>query len=188
MSLHRLPAVRTLPLLAAIGASCACLPAHAQLKPGAVFVQAGPGEDHLKAVSVGALWPWAWRKQALGGEWSANTEVFLSTWRADAIGGGNRSFLQVGVVPLFRYTLDQGRSPWFGEIGIGLSILDRQFVTPTKTFATRWNFSDNLAVGRSFGDKGQHEVSLRWQHSSNGGAKHPNPGIDIGLVRYTMRF
>lgn len=181
----RLPVVPTLALLAAFAA---CAPAQAQLQPGAVFVQAGKGEDSMTAASVGALWPWAWRKQAWGGEFSGNTEVFLSTWRADAIGGGKRSYNQVGIVPLVRYTFDQGRSPWFAEIGIGLSMLDRQFVTPTKTFATRWNFSDNLAIGRSFGAKNEHEVSLRWQHSSNGGAKHPNPGLDIGLVRYAYRF
>lgn len=181
-------ALRPLALLAAFAASCACVPAHAQLKPGAVFLQAGSGEDGLAAASVGALWPWAWRAQALGGQWSANTEVFIGTWRADALGGGKRSYVQVGVVPLVRYTLDQGRSPWFAEIGIGLSVLNRDFVTPSKAFGTTWNFSDNVAVGRSFGDKGQHEVSLRWQHTSNGGIKKPNPGMDIGFVRYTMRF
>lgn len=190
MTLLRSPALRPLALLAAFAAACACVSAHAQLKPGAMYLQAGSGEDSLRAVSVGALWPWAWKTStfAAGGQWSGNTEVFLSNWRADAIGGGKRNYLQAGIVPLFRWTPDQGRSPWFAEIGIGLSILDRDFVTPTKTFATAWNFSDNLAVGRSFGDKGQHELSLRWQHSSNGGAKKPNPGMDIGFVRYTVKF
>jgi lipid A 3-O-deacylase len=182
------PALRPLALLAAFAASCAVLPAHAQFKPGAMYLQAGSGEDNLSAASVGVLWPWAWKKQAFGGQWSANTEVFLSTWRAERAGGGKRSYLQAGIVPLFRWTPDQGRSPWFAEIGIGLSLLDRDFVTPTKTFGTTWNFSDNLAVGRSFGDKGQHEISLRWQHTSKGGVKKPNPGLDIGLVRYSLKF
>lgn len=188
MTSHSLPAVRNLALLAAFAASSACIPAHAQFKPGAVYLQAGSGEDSLAAASVGALWPWAWRKQMFGGEWSGATEVFLGNWRAEAIGGGQRDYLQIGVVPLLRFTLDQGRSPWFAEIGIGVSVLDRDFATPTKAFGTRWNFSDNVAVGRSFGDKGQHEVSLRWQHTSNGGVKKPNPGMDIGFVRYTRQF
>jgi lipid A 3-O-deacylase len=186
MPSFRPPAVLRATALLAIAA--ACVPAQAQFKPGAVFVQAGGGDDGLTAVSIGALWPWAWRAQALGGQWSVNTELFVSTWRADAISGGERSYVQLGVMPLLRYTFDQGRSPWFAEAGIGLSVLDREFVTPTKRFGTTWNFSDNLAIGRSFGAKGEHEVSLRWQHTSNAGLKQPNPGLNTGLVRYTMRF
>ena len=184
-SISPLAVLRTTALLATVAAF---VPAHAQLKPGAVFVQAGAGEEGLSAASVGVLWPWSWRAQALGGQWSVNTELFASSWRADAAGGGSRSYVQLGLVPLVRYTFDEGRSPWFAEIGIGISVLDRRFATPAKTFGTTWNFTDNLAIGRSFGAKGEHEISLRWQHTSNGGLKQPNPGLDAGLVRYTRRF
>ncbi len=182
---------RTLRLASAVALACtfACGAVQAQgLKPSAVFVQGGSGEDSVRAVSVGALWPWAWRTTLWGGEVSAQTELFVSNWRAREFGGGHQNFLQLGLVPLFRLTPDAGKSPWFFEAGIGLAIHDQRFVTPDKTFSTRWNFSDNFAVGRAFGAKNQHEVSLRWQHTSNGGAKKPNPGLDLVLVRYTAKF
>ena len=158
------------------------------LRPGAVFVQAGAGESGLRAAGVGLLWPWAWRAQAWGGELSLQTELFASYWRARSLAGGRASYTQVGLLPLLRLRLDEGRSPWFIEGGIGLSLTDRLFVTPERRMGSRWNFSDSLALGRQFGDSGQHELSLRWQHTSNAGLKQPNPGVDLLMLRYSSWF
>lgn len=158
------------------------------LRPGGFFVQGGGGEDQVGVVSAGLLWPWQWRTTLAGAEVTAQTELFFSNWRARQVGGGRQNVVQVGLVPLFRLRPSGGQSPWFFEAGIGLSVTDKRFVTPDKTFSTRWNFSDNLAVGRNFGAQGEHEVSLRWQHSSNAGVKKPNPGLDLLMVRYATRF
>ena len=164
-------------------------PAAAQdLRPAVAFVQAGSGEDEAGVVSAGVRWPWAWRTTAWGGEWTGATELFGSWWHTRDIAGGHQGIVQVGLVPVLRYRLSQGRSPWFAEIGIGLSITDKRYQSPNKTFSTRWNFSDNLAVGRSFGARNEHELSLRWQHTSNGGAKKPNPGLDLVMLRYARAF
>lgn len=174
--------------LAALAAA-ASVPVAAQgLRPASWFVQAGAGENSVQAASVGVQWPWSWRGSALGGELTAHTELFASLWRARDFGGGRQNFVQLNLVPMLRYRFDAGRSPWFAEIGIGLSVTDKTFVTPDKTFSTRFNFSDNLALGRNFGAKGEHEVSLRWQHTSNAGIKKPNPGLDLVLVRYATSF
>lgn len=159
-------------------------------RPAWGFVQGGAGasDGEVAAVSVGALWPWAWRAGALGGEFSARTELYGSYWRAREFAGGHKQFVQLGLVPLLRWRPDAGRSPWFVEGGIGLSLLNRDYVTPDKQFSTRWNFSDNLAVGRSFGPQRERELSLRWQHISNAGIKKPNPGEDFLFVRYAVRF
>jgi lipid A 3-O-deacylase len=167
----------------------AAAPAAAQDgSPASFFVQGGSGEDGVRAASVGVQWPWAWRTAALGGEWSARTELFGSMWRAHAVGGGHENFFQLGLVPLLRYRFAEGRSPWFVEGGIGLSVTDKRFVSRDKEFGTSWNFSDNLAVGRSFGEQGRQEVSLRLQHTSNGGLKKPNPGLNLVLLRYASAF
>lgn len=158
------------------------------LRPGAVFVQAGGGETDLGAASAGLLWPWAWRAHALGGEVGLQTELFASHWRARGLSGSRQGYTQIGVLPLLRYRLDEGRSPWFIEGGIGLSLTDRLFSTPARSMGSRWNFSDNLALGRQFGEQGRHEWSLRWQHTSNAGLKKPNPGLDLVLLRYSARF
>lgn len=165
----------------------ATAPAAAQDGRSVFFVQGGSGEKGVDAASVGVQWPWAWRSAALGGELSARTELFGSAWRADTA-GGRENFFQLGLVPLLRYRFAEGRSPWFLEGGIGVSVMDKRFVTRDRAFGSTWNFSDTVAVGRSFGEQGRHEVSLRLQHTSNAGVKKPNPGLNLVMLRYAGAF
>jgi hypothetical protein len=182
--------LRPRPVLLALTTALACAAQAQDWRPASAFAQIGGGasDSNVTAASVGALWPWAWKAQALGGEFSALTELYGSYWHARDFGGGHRGFVQLGLVPLLRYRLDQGRSPWFVEGGIGASVTHRRYVTPDKTFSTNWNFSDNLAVGRSLGADRQGELSLRWQHISNAGIRKPNPGEDFLFVRYARSF
>jgi lipid A 3-O-deacylase len=159
----------------------------ADWRPGGAFVQGGAGE-HVQCLTVGVSWPWEWKRMARGGEWSLNTELFASHWQAHSAGGGRQGFTQVGVVPMLRLRFDQGRSPWYVEAGIGLTLLDRDYRTPHKQFGTRFNFIDSIAVGRNFGTRGEHELSLRAVHVSNADIRKPNPGEDFLQLRYAMRF
>ena len=174
--------------IAALGAA-ATAPALAQdWRPAWAFGQVGSNPDRVENVGAGVAWPFAWKRQALGGEFSAAAELSVNYWHARDFSGGHRGFWSVGLVPLLRYRLADGRSSWFVEGGIGLVASDKRYDTPDKTFSTRLNFSDNLAVGRSFGRDWNQEVSLRLQHVSNAGIKKPNPGEDFVLVRYAFRF
>jgi lipid A 3-O-deacylase len=150
------------------------------------FVQAGVGEQAVRAVSLGVAWGLPWRD--VDGGITTRIELFASDWRTPLAGGGHRSLVQVGVVPTLRLRPQSGRSPWFIDAGIGLSLLDGDLRMPRRTFSTRLNFSDNLGLGRSFGARGEQEVSLHLQHTSNGGIRKPNPGLDLLLLRYAHRF
>ena len=167
------------PLLAAASAAAA-------ERAPSFFLQAGAGEESVRAVSGGVAWSLPWR--SAGGEFTGRGEVFASVWRTPGFAGGHRNLVQVGIVPLVRWRPDGGRSAWFAEAGIGVSWLDHELHTPERTFSTRLNFSDNLGVGRSFGARSEHELSLRWQHTSNAGIRKPNPGQDLLLVRYAHAF
>lgn len=182
--------LRLRPLLLALTTALAGAAQAQDWRPSWAFGQLGGGgsDSDLAAASAGVGWPWAWRAAALGGEFSAMTELYGSFWRARDFGGGHRGFVQLGLVPLLRYRFDAGRSPWFVEGGIGISVTNHRYVTPDKTFSTNWNFSDNLALGRSLGQGGKRELSLRWQHISNAGIRKPNPGEDLVFVRYAMQF
>lgn len=166
-----------------------CLaPLQAVAAPGSpsAFVQGGSGEEGVGAAGLGVAWELPWR--SAGGGLTVRGEVFVNGWRTPRVGGGHHGLAQVGAVPLVRWRADGGRSPWFVEGGIGLSWLDGELHTPERTFRMRLNFSDNLGAGFLFGVDGEHEVSLRWQHTSNGGMRKPNPGQDLLLVRYAHRF
>ena len=150
------------------------------------MVQGGAAPDHTAAIGAGLVWDWDWLRQRRA-LLTAQTELFVSHWRADAIGGGHQGLQQVTLLPLLRMQLDRGRSPWYLEMGVGASYLTKDYVTPHKNFSTRWNFYDMLGAGYRFGG-GEHEIGLRYVHLSNLGIRRPNPGEDFLLLRYAVRF
>jgi lipid A 3-O-deacylase len=164
--------------------------AHAlDFKPDGVSLQAASGAHGTAMAGVGLIWDWDFERMRRKAELTAHTEVMLNQWRADAVGGGNQHLTQVVVLPSLRMRLARGTSPWFLEIGVGASWMDRRFITPDKEFSTQWNFYDVLGVGHTFGGvDGKHELGARWVHVSNAGIKKPNPGQDFLQLRYVARF
>jgi len=164
------------------------LSAHAvDLLPGGAYLEGGIADHGTYSATIGFLWPWSWRREALGGEWSGTTELYASYWngRRDA---GRQGFTQVGLVPMLRYRFSRGRSAWFLEAGIGLTGLDTVYRTTEKQFSSSFNFIDVVAVGRSFGSRQRQELSLRASHLSNAGIKDPNPGENFLQLRYAVLF
>lgn len=182
--------IDTVRILAVLAAGwLAGAPALAQgLRPSGYFVQAGVAKHDVWNATAGVTWPWSWRSNALGGELGGLTESYVSHWNAPGADGGRHGFTQVGVVPVLRLRFDHGRSPWFAEGGIGVSVMDRRFVKPTRHFSTSFNFVDVIGVGRSFAPDRRQELSLRLQHVSNGGSRRPNPGQDFFQLRYAAMF
>jgi lipid A 3-O-deacylase len=158
------------------------------MSPSAFFVQGG-NANRTNSFTGGLTWNWD-RKWDLGpGQLSGFYEGFLSVWTyPDGTAPGNTQLAQIGLTPVFRWTPSHGDSPWFVEAGIGLTLTSKLYQPEDKRFSTAFNFGDQLAVGRSFGQTRQHEVSLRFQHFSNGAIKHPNPGENFTELRYTYRF
>ncbi len=77
---------------------------------------------------------------------------------------------------------------WFLEGGIGASITTNVYETDGKRFSTRFNFGDHVAFGVLLGKSMEHEVTMRIEHFSNAGIKHPNPGANFFQIRYSRRF
>jgi lipid A 3-O-deacylase len=180
--------MRTPRLLLLACASAWSLGAHAMdLFPGGMFVQGGIADHGSYSATVGFVWPWSWRREALGGELSGTTELYASYWNGRTA-SGRQGFTQVGIVPMFRYRFSGGRSAWFAEGGIGISGMDTLYTTTEKQFSSSFNFVDVIAVGRSFGAQRRQEVSLRATHYSNAGFKKPNPGENFVQLRYAMLF
>jgi hypothetical protein len=161
--------------------------ARADLRPDAVQAQGGVGKEGANVAALGVTWDWEWGKSR-SSRFSGQTELVLSNWHANAAGGGSQDVMQVALVPVLRMTLDRGHSPWFVEAGIGASYLNKDYVTPEKTFSTRWNFYDLLGLGFRFGSTYRNEVGLRYVHVSNGSVRYPNPGEDLLLLRYARLF
>ena len=174
-------------LLAAVLLALAPLAHALDLAPDTYSVEGG-GADGVRNLTLGVGWDWGMQRPLGSMLLTGHTELFAGAWRADAIGGGQRTYGHFGVLPTLRLRFDGGRSPWFAEAGIGLSWLNRTFRTPDKTFSTRFQVTDVIGVGRTFGADGRHELGVRLQHVSNGGIDNPNPGQNAVLLRYVGRF
>jgi hypothetical protein len=95
---------------------------------------------------------------------------------------------QLGATPVLRWSMAESQSGWFVEAGIGANVLLPVYRSSDKSFSTAFNFGDHVSVGRTFGERGRHELALRAQHFSNAGIKQPNPGVNFVQLRYSWRW
>ena len=162
--------------------------AQAAFAPTSAFLQAGTtGNTH--GFTAGVTWDWAREWSLAGGRVTGYWEASVSEWSYLAAEARRTAWLgQVGLIPVFRYRPAGGASHWFFEAGVGLTLTTSLYETDRKRFSTSFNFGDHIAVGRNFGQRSEHELSLRLQHFSNGGIKHPNPGEDFIQLRYAYLF
>jgi hypothetical protein len=151
--------------------------------PDGLFVEGGVAPSSTHSVTAGAMWTWDWQGRFGNTEATALTEFYVSRWS-----GRGEPVTQAALVPLVRLRLDHGRSPWFMEGGIGVSMMDKLYRNDGKEFSTRFNFVDVFAVGRSLGADRRSELSVRVAHISNANLKQPNPGQNFLQLRYAVKF
>lgn len=155
-------------------------------RPDAVFAQAGTGE-HVDSVAIGAMWDWDWRRHYAAGLLTGYTELSLGGWRATSAPDDVYS-RQFGITPVLRLYPRGTADSWFVEAGIGANLISPRYENGSRKFSTAFNFGDHVGVGRRFGPRGEHEISLRVQHFSNCGYREPNPGENFVQLRYANRF
>lgn len=156
--------------------------------PGGASLQLGESRDGTQMNTLGLQWHSGWRHDWWGGQLGYSTEAQLGHWRADGVRGGHETYTWVAVLPLLRNRADGGRSRWFLEGGIGVSLTDNVYRSQHKQFSTRFNFVDVIGVGYSFGAAREHELGLRVVHVSNADIRKPNPGMDSVHLRYARLF
>ncbi len=159
-------------------------------RPDTVFVQAGASARDARVAGLGLRW--SWRSSALrgGGVLSGATEVSVGQWStvvgAPPGAAAREHVVQWAVMPVARWRPQQGRSAWYLEAGLGLSLHDRTYRVERVHQGSRWNFQEELALGRSVGE-GQ-ALSLRLSHMSNAGLHKPNPGETWWSLRWDFAW
>lgn len=154
-----------------------------------IYIEGGYGDNSTTSVSLGWIVPWQYTESLQSGPWSFYGDFYLSQWRADLPQDqGSHDYYQIGAIANWRYRFAQGESPWFAEAGIGVTTMNDLFETPYKEFSTRFQFTEQIGIGRTFGATHAHEISLRVQHFSNAHIKTPNPGEDFVRLRYVYRY
>jgi lipid A 3-O-deacylase len=176
--------IMTAMLASSVTAAAAQTANAASLAPASVFTQAGFGDQRTQAYVVGATWDLPWRRDFSMGTLGVYGEVAVGRWHTDGRNDSTAWPTQISLTPTLR--LYPASAPeWFVEAGVGGTYIVPLFKTGHKHFSTEFNFDDHMAVGRHFGHS---EIALRFEHFSNAGISHPNPGQNFVQVRYAYRF
>jgi len=95
------------------------------------------------------------------------------------LGDDHRLFASLG--PALRLTNHRWRTPMFLDLGLSPTVIDGSRYED-RDLGTSFNLTSHIALGMHFGRQNSSTVSLRYQHISNGGINHTNPGTNmIGL-------
>ncbi|MCX8116185.1 MAG: acyloxyacyl hydrolase [Burkholderiaceae bacterium] len=155
---------------------------------GGIAAEAGRGNgtDTLRLAFVAAPAAPLWSRETMS--LSAFGEVSVAHWQfTQPDAADRRRITVVGFTPYLRLR-DARIERWFFDFGIGINTLSDLYETGDRRFSTHFQFSDHLAVGRSFGDEDAFELSYRFVHYSNAGIRHPNPGVNFHMLRLEYRF
>ncbi|MDX2458381.1 MAG: acyloxyacyl hydrolase [Gammaproteobacteria bacterium] len=153
------------------------------------------GEDSdnndVKIYRVGLQnkWERTWMNDGawyIGGYWDAE----LGYMESDNDYSENDELFDLGLTPVFRMqrdaSLSSGVSP-YAEFGIGPHLISETRLG-NRQFSTAFQFGSLFGLGLGFGDKGQYELSYRYQHISNASIKTPNNGMNLHMLRLGYTF
>jgi hypothetical protein len=158
-------------------------------RPDSAFVQAGASAREARVAGAGLRWALPWPEH---GGLTGLLEVSAGRWSTQVTPRGEVGkvprdhAVQLVAMPLVRWQPQPGGSAWFVEAGLGLSWHDRSYRVERKRQRSRFNFQEEVAVGRMLG--GGHALSLRLAHMSNAGLRKPNPGETWWSLRWEVAW
>jgi lipid A 3-O-deacylase len=154
-------------------------------------VQASVGEaDHdVRKADVGVVWDPNWTWWEIGGfHFTVVGEAHVAYWDIRESGAVNPNIWEFGLTPMFRFIKSSGWFRPYVEAGVGVRILSHVRETQDRTFSTAFQFADVVGVGAQFGAHQNYQAGFRFQHLSNGGIEHPNPGINFSQIYVQYNF
>ncbi|MBC7452359.1 MAG: acyloxyacyl hydrolase [Massilia sp.] len=151
-------------------------------------VEFGTGKKvQMLRVSAQKNWERTWFESNgthLSGYWDAN----LAQWRGNAFeeqSGRHQNITVLGLTPVFRFERFDKKG-WYGEGGIGLTLLSKLYDNAGNRLSTHFQFADHIGAGYVFDNKW--ELGAKIQHYSNGGYKHPNSGVNWLVVKAAYHY
>lgn len=149
-------------------------------------IEYGQGKDMSKVrLGLQSEWKnplWRFQNTQIGGYW----DFSLANWHLERYRNANvsKNITVIGVTPVFRLE-SHNRRGWYGELGIGAHYLSDLYENNGDKLSTHFQFGDHVGVGYRW-DKV--DLTLKYQHYSNGGIKKPNSGADFVVLRLLYAF
>ena len=97
----------------------------------------------------------------------------------------DQSAALVSVGPVWRFPIGVSRT--FIDFGFSPTLLSESRFDE-RELGGSFHFTSSLSIGASFGRLDQYALSLRAQHTSNGGLNSDNPGLDMVGLNFQIDF
>jgi hypothetical protein len=145
--------------------------------------------NKTKMVRLGLQWDWKkeWFKSNgthLGGYWDAT----IAGWQENAyqgVAGNTAHLVDIGITPVWRFESDSKKG-FYGEAAVGAHLHSHIYNNNGRPFSTAFQFGDHIGVGYVTQDGW--DIALKAQHFSNGAIKHPNPGMNMAVLKVAHSF
>ena len=151
---------------------------------------AGGVADHdVRKADVGVVWDPNWTWWEIGGfHFTVVGEAHVAYWDIRENQASNPGIWEFGLTPMFRFIKSSGWFRPYVEAGVGVRLLSHVRETETRTFSSAFQFADVVGVGAQFGAHQNYQAGFRFQHLSNAGIEHPNPGINFSQIYLQYNF
>jgi lipid A 3-O-deacylase len=153
-----------------------------------ISVEAGRGES-VDIWGLGVKWTdlHTWH---LGGHVDLGISLLgrVDHWHGTEMNAVVTDLWDVSATPVLRLqpTERSGVTP-FLDVGIGVSLLSQTRID-SRVLSTHFQFNELIGPGVRFGERGQYELSLRVQHTSNDDIKEPNNGLTFRTIVFQYAF
>jgi hypothetical protein len=168
----------------ALGASAPAYAGCFEEKHGQLMVEAGRGDE----VDVGGI-DWGMRLAGDCDDWQWRGLMRLALLRGREPPPADRTIWVASFIPSARHRIAQ---PFGAELyldaGLGVSALSQTRINSERRLSTAFQFSEFAGFTVEVGGDAPFSLSLRIQHISNGGIKHPNDGITFASLVYSRPF
>jgi lipid A 3-O-deacylase len=154
-----------------------------------VQVAGGVADHDVKKADLGFVWDPGLTWWEIGGfHFTLVGEAHAAYWDIRESQASHPNIWEFGVTPVFRFVKSSGWFRPFVEAGVGVRLLSHVRETETRTLSSSFQFADMIGVGAQMGEHQQYQAGFRFQHLSNAGIEHPNPGIDFSEIYVQYNF
>lgn len=150
---------------------------------------AGVADHDVRKADLGLVWAPGLSWWEIGGyHFTVVGEASLAYWNIREQPAVHPNIWEFGLTPVFRFVKAAGWFRPYIEAGVGVRLLSHVDETPDRSLSSSFQFADMVGVGVQFGAHQNFQVAYRFQHLSNAGIKHPNPGINFSEIYVRYNF
>lgn len=154
-----------------------------------VQLAAGVADHDVKKGDLGIVWDPGLKWWEIGGyHFTVVGEAHAAYWANREDHAAHPDIWEFGLTPVLRFIRSSGWLRPYVEAGVGVRLLSHVQETRDRTFSSSFQFADMVGVGAQFGEHQNYQAGFRFQHLSNAGLKHPNPGINFSEIYVQYNF